>query len=430
MTGPLDSVFTAVWSSLPSSFVTWMAAYMYAFQHVELIAKPADGAWLFRSGGPWLFPRGLLSGAPAMDTESIRLALQKASHKAPLSGGGIVPMPWNVRLLDINLLQTDRADATFIELESDFFAQRREQGDFVLWPMNGVQPFTMRSGCQSVGVEDASCQANTRQLKDFDSASRAKLARSFPSWDPDNMDARVAEMHSLVGKLKDTAIFFHCSCGCDRTGQLFAAYAITHMNWTVQDAMKHNVAMVGRSTWYEHQASVQWYCEHLKESGRYHHDDCGVCGGGTGILCTPPGYLLDPFARILQERILLGLIGLATLSLLIRVCRRPRRRAKGGLDLDDDLSTAFLTPEHNVIAPFGKVFGQASPPTPSTMQPSECSSPSYSLPTSSAPSTRSSPSLGRLLSWSRKQSAEAQTWLVAEEADIYVPPQRKIEEVF
>ena len=54
-------IIDRVWSFIPANVVTYLAAYYHALTHVELITKPVDGAWLFRSGGPWSFPGGVLA---------------------------------------------------------------------------------------------------------------------------------------------------------------------------------------------------------------------------------------------------------------------------------------------------------------------------------------------------------------------------------
>jgi len=391
--------FETTWSLLPNFLVTWLCAYYHSFTHVEFVAKPTDGAWLFRSGGPWLFPRGLLSTAPVMSTESIRKALRIASSKPALAGSPAVPLPEDVRLLDINLLQTDTDDQMYVNVESMFFAERQDEGDFILWPMNGVQSTDMTKGCHGAGLEDAACPVLTRQPGDVGNATiRSQIASSFPAWDPDNLDQRVEELHSLVHRLKNTAIFFHCSCGCDRTGQLFAAYAIAHMNWTMQDALKHNSAVAGRSMWYEHQVSVQWYCEWLRSTGDYLHDDCG-CGGD--LLCAAADYYLDPFARRLQQQFWLALLGAIALSIFIRMLRRRLKCCRRYRDYDDiekvGLTSAFLTPE--AMGPFGKPWLG----TPSTRSPSLTSSPAFSTWNASlsaspgSSSTRSPPRLNGMV---------------------------------
>jgi len=392
--------FETVWSFLPGSIVSWLCAYYHANTHVEFVIKPPDGAWLFRSGGPWLFPRGLLSTEPVMSAESIRAVLRSASSKVALAGSPAELLPKDVRLLDINLLQTmDEGDQMYINLESKFFAQRSDEGDFVLWPMNGVQSADMVRGCQEAGLANEACPTLTRQPRDVASAAHlGRLAATFPSWDPDSLDQRVEELHRLVHSQKDTAIFFHCSCGCDRTGQLFASYAIRHLNWTVHTALKHNTALAGRAMWYEHQVSVQWYCEWLRSTGHYLHDDCRTCGGD--VPCVAAEYYLDPFARRLQEQIYLALLGLIALSILFRLLgSRVMRWTRKGDSLKNDLAAPFLTPEP--MGPFGKPW----PATPSTMSPSECSSPSFSLGTSSAassPKLASTPKQGAMFQWTRR----------------------------
>lgn len=319
-------IIDRVWSFIPANVVTYLAAYYHALTHVELITKPVDGAWLFRSGGPWSFPGGLLSG-PVVNGEAIRAALRRASAESSLAGGPPELTPLDVRLLDINLLNPSRfpPDQEYVDLETSFFAERRNAGDFLLWRMNGVMPVDMARGCRGAGLGEEACPMTTRQPQDVVNATtRGQLASTFPAWDPDDMHGRVKELHSLVRSLKNTAVFFHCSCGCDRTGQLFAAYAIAHLNWTVQTALNHNVAIAGRPLWYEHQVSIQWYCESLRASGQYLHNDCSFCGDGN-VPCAALDYYLDPFMLHLDDQLGGATLGIVMLGIVLCALRRHTR---------------------------------------------------------------------------------------------------------
>lgn len=357
--------FETAWSLLPPYIATWLCAYYHALTHVELVTKSPDGAWLFRSGGPWTFPRGWLS-APVMTSDSIRGALRDASLKSALAGSPPELLPWDVRLFDINLLTAD-ADKQYIDVESAFFADQQNQGDILVWPMNGVMPRDMAQGCHGAGLADSACPVVTRQPRDVANATiRRQLAASFPSWDRDSLSHRVEELHGLVRRLKNTAIFFHCSCGCDRTGQLFAAYAMSHLNWTVQEALKHNTVIAGRPLWYEHQVSIQWHCEWLRTTGRYAHDDCGVCVGD--VLCAPAEYYLDPFARQLEERVAIAVLvfALGMLFFAFALYWRGRHCRRHDSHLSDlasqGLASALLTPR-----PIPPKVGW--PATPNTLTP-------------------------------------------------------------
>ena len=86
-------------------------------------------------------------------------------------------------------------------------------------------------------------------------------------------------------------MFFHCFCGCDRTGELAAAYSIRHLDMSLTDALAENEQVASRHMYYDFQVSAQWYCESLRLQGLYRWDDCGNCGpyrcGDTGSPSSP-----------------------------------------------------------------------------------------------------------------------------------------------
>lgn len=301
------------WSNLPKSIWVPLSAYYSAFTHIQLVTKAPSGAWLFRAGGPWSFPYGLL-GSAEIDPGVLSSALQRASSQGNVPGL-TEALPESARLLDINLLTGDcPEESRLVDLEADFFRSRPDLGDFMHWPLRGLQPQDLDRGCRIAGLQEGEeCPNVTLQPQDAGEGLRNRLALSFASWDPDSLGQKVNELHDLVQRRQNTAIFFHCSCGCDRTGELVAAYGITYLNWTAQAALQHNIAVAGRPMWYQTQISVQWYCEWLKSMGKYHHGDCGGCGGR--VRCFDDGFVLDPGAESMTFSILTKVCILSVISL-------------------------------------------------------------------------------------------------------------------
>lgn len=108
---------------------------------------------------------------------------------------------------------------------------------------------------------------------------RSRLAADFEQWEGDALEERVLALRALLEQRGPVArvIFFHCGCGCDRTGEMFAAYAMRYLNMSLTDAWVENVQVAGRSLVYSMQVASQWYCEYLAGRGLYSYDDCGTC---------------------------------------------------------------------------------------------------------------------------------------------------------
>lgn len=356
-------VAALIWQLLPERIWLPVVSHHWALQHVELVERTANGTWLFRTGGPYTFRDGVF-GAVTVDLPPLYAALRRASLHAPLSAHGVdrgegpstklTPgpvLPQEVRFVDINLLSNEKG---LIKAETDFFDDNPSLGSFINWPLDGLSPTHILKACDNASVSGSNAQveatgpvgglvstsdqilavcrdlrssgfASTLQPRDA-GAHRHKLAASFQQWDTDHLVVHVEELHRLVHRdeLHPRAIFFHCVCGCDRTGQMFAAYAITHLNWTLQEALEHNSKVIGRPMLYENQISVQWYCEWLHSRGRYPHNDCGHCGGI--VPCADPGYIVDPFMPWLElyvavTFVLLAVAAICSVLLATKFCR-------------------------------------------------------------------------------------------------------------
>jgi hypothetical protein len=147
-------------------------------------------------------------------------------------------------------------------------------------------------------------------------AARTQMARTFPEWDTDKLSERVEILHArLHGKDVDRTIaqivFFHCSCGCDRTGEMAAAYSMRYLNRTFTEMYRENERIAGRHIVYKNQVAAQWYCEHLRARGLHTGDDCGNC---------EPFRCADDGSPVLtQLKMELGILGVKMLILVFAV---------------------------------------------------------------------------------------------------------------
>mmetsp|Transcript_95479 Transcript_95479/g.307815 ORF Transcript_95479/g.307815 Transcript_95479/m.307815 type:complete len:234 (+) Transcript_95479:92-793(+) len=172
-------------------------------------------------------------------------------------GGGEVSMPKLVaalksstgvsvdgpeQLLDFSLL-TDEVD--------QIAAEKSALGDsFVHWPTFGVVPAAFQKACREYDV--AECPS-TMQPGNMTAENVHTLAKAFPKWDVDHLAERVEILHSRLHEDLDgldlaRVIFFHCSCGCDRTGELAAAYSMRYLNQTFTEMYVENAKVAGRNT--------------------------------------------------------------------------------------------------------------------------------------------------------------------------------------
>merc|ERR1712130_618491 len=108
------------------------------------------------------------------------------------------------------------------------------------------------------------------------SEARRQLASNFQQWNADALDVRVQALRAQLDG-SPRVVFFHCLCGCDRTGELFAAYGMRYLNMSLTEAIQENELVAERHMYYQFQVAAQWYCEYLRVHGLYAWDDCGNC---------------------------------------------------------------------------------------------------------------------------------------------------------
>jgi len=94
---------------------------------------------------------------------------------------------------------------------------------------------------------------------------RLQLARSLPTWQHDNLPARIPWLRSLLFARypKPLVIYVHCECGCDRTGEIAGSYAMRYLNMSYPKVLGWDDAIAGRPIMPEHAWAIHWYCYFL-----------------------------------------------------------------------------------------------------------------------------------------------------------------------
>lgn len=214
--------------------------------HVVDSASVAGGVTnlLVRGGNPVVGSNG------SFDPAAMQAALAAAAKAAG------VAMPAKYVLVDIDLEnfdQTNSADRGHGVAEFSFFAKNPAAGSYRFWQTVGT----------SANASDPSLPA----------AVVSYLAHSFPAWQSDQLPARVAALRQLLTSADPSGlprvVFFHCDCGCDRTGEMGGAYWLAQMNVPFATVIERNTDIAGRPMLCNNFLALQWYCLYLNaEEGR------------------------------------------------------------------------------------------------------------------------------------------------------------------
>lgn len=221
---------------------------------------------LMRLGNPAVYN---LFGQPKISWDEL---IGKLRHKA----GNFFPThPFE--LVDVSLLKDEPSERELIHLEWETFAKRPSWDRFLHWPTYGVEVSDFKSVCARRAL---SCP-ETMQPEHMTKAARLMLAADHWQWDTNHFEERVQALHALLTDTtgsRPKVIFFHGNHGCDRTGALFAAYALRYRNRSLTEAIAENELIDRQHMSYKHQVAAQWYCEYLVSRGLYTRDyDCGNC---------------------------------------------------------------------------------------------------------------------------------------------------------
>lgn len=207
---------------------------------VDQVAGSNTTNFLFRGTDPEINPDNGLGPVYA----AISLAAEQAG----------VTLPDTYFLVDINLLQPENpGDLTTIVTEYEYFnsSPGNEQGELVCWPIEGV------------GLDPGCITEDNR---------RNCLAAIYDAWQPDTLIERIALLRSWLGgdyyglpnppPANTSWVFYvHCSGGCDRTGEVIAAYSMQYLGTKWDDINYTNYNCCGgRPFGCRNYNAARWYC--------------------------------------------------------------------------------------------------------------------------------------------------------------------------
>lgn len=216
--------------------VACVFASSHKVKHVHFIEQNVN--YLFRGGSP--DPKHVFD----YDYLVHRMASQALSE-------GNVVLPSDFYLIDINLLDPNNtAELPDIEAEEQFFQSNSSAGEFIHYKIVGEEtsPF------------------------DVDSSKLPGLASSFDSWSADKLPTFVDSIRNTLTATDyplPAALYIHCECGCDRTGEVAGAYYLQYMNMTLHDAHQLDMTIAKREIDTVNLNALEWYCFYLKYAKNY-----------------------------------------------------------------------------------------------------------------------------------------------------------------
>jgi len=247
----------------------------YGLAHVRLVDELPNGSLVFRTG----LPMESMFDYLWFDLAKLKAEFRRAKEDRDLHLGEakrVASAKWtpemeSMPLVDISLLTRE---AYAIGVETQFFQGQDMPNEFIHLPMYGVRPHHFSHVCGDAH------ECKDRQPRDLNDTRRHEIAARFNHWDEDDTVERMQRVTEMVQNGPPRIYFFHCLCGCDRTGAFFIQYSMTrNASLSFIDLLHESIATSGRALYYQYQVSAQWYCEYLRTIGVYSRDDCGACDG-------------------------------------------------------------------------------------------------------------------------------------------------------
>lgn len=196
-------------------------------------------------------------------TSSPPRPLPSPSHLS-LSPSPLAPSPPlspDIYLIDLSLSVDEKGQ------EAKFFSANPSLGEWMWWPL-GLAGL--------VGPPSAFSEADRRRMAAFNGSV----------WDVDKLPTRVELLRQVLskpgpadprtGQPRPMMVYVHCTAGCDRTGEMIAAYRLSYVDHrdsgAIQRVFGPNVAECGRVPNYYSVSATEWFCVFYS----YAHGDANV----------------------------------------------------------------------------------------------------------------------------------------------------------
>eukprot|EP01133_Synstelium_polycarpum_P006096 gene6096-7061_t len=223
-------------------------SYSLDYKKVQLVdhIPLANGNtnFLFRGNEP----RITVNGQPTFAYQELVEYMVNRSTEAG------VTMPDKFQIIDIKLIYGLKEEYADVYLEEYFFGNNTELGMF------GIN-ITLGD------ITDPNIVPATERME---------MAKLLSSWQKDNLPARIASYRQILETEFDMpiALYIHCECGCDRTGEIFASYVMRYMGWSFNDSINWDDKIAGRIIMPNHQWAAQWYCLYMQVENIVPGIDC------------------------------------------------------------------------------------------------------------------------------------------------------------
>jgi len=93
-------------------------------------------------------------------------------------------------------------------------------------------------------------------------------AMKLSSWQPDDLSTLIPAINALLAtpgpQNLPVVVYFHCECGCDRTGEIAGSYVMTYLGYTYTQAYNWDQSIAGRWILPNHNWAMEWYCTYLQ----------------------------------------------------------------------------------------------------------------------------------------------------------------------